>query len=135
MKLKLGEIEQAYLACQKIKDEKLNVSLAFRLLKLYNDLENEIRNIEDFRRNIVLKYCERDKDGNPKTIQTEQGEGISIRPDSKITAQNELNELFSTEIEIKDYKFNINDFKDISITLSDLSCFLPFINKEDEIED
>ena len=135
MKLKLGEIEQAYLACQKIKDEKLNVSLAFRLLKLYNDLENEIHNIEDFRRNIVLKYCERDEDGNPKTIQTEQGEGVSIRPDSKITAQNELNELFSTEIEIKDYKFNINDFKDISISLSDLSGFLPFINEEDEIED
>ena len=129
MKLTLQQVEQAYLACQKIKDEKLGVSLAFRLLKLYNDLEAEIKNVDNFRRDIVLKYCDKDEDGNPKTVQTEQGEGISINPDYQIKAQAELNELFTTEIDIKD------EFKNISISLSELSGFLPFIKDEDGIEE
>lgn len=135
MKLTLQQVEQAYLACQKIKDEKLGVSLAFRLLKLYNDLETEIKNIDNFRRDIILKYCDKDENGNPKTVQTEQGEGISINPDYQIKAQAELNELFATEIDIKDYCFGIDEFKNISISLSELSGFLPFIKDEDEIEE
>ena len=75
MKLTLNQIDQAYAACLKIKDEKLNIKTAYKLLKLVNELEAEFKNFEQFTKNIVMEYCAKDENGDPITTTTEQGEG------------------------------------------------------------
>lgn len=130
MKLTLGMAEQAYLACQRIKDEKLNIKVAYQLIRLINELETEMKNIEQFRRGIIEKYCERDEDGNPVTTKTAQGEGISIKEEFREEAQKELTELFTTEIDIKDYKFTADDFNNINISISELYGLFPFLQDE-----
>lgn len=130
MKLTLNQIDQAYAACLKIKDEKLNIKTAYKLLKLANELEAEFKNFEQFTKNIVMEYCTKDENGDPITTTTEQGEGIVIPEENQSILQQKIQELNGTEIEIKDYEFNFKDFENLSISIAELNGFLPFI-KED----
>jgi hypothetical protein len=84
MKLTLNQINQAYTACLKIKDEKLNIKTAYKLLKLVNELEAEFKNLEQFTKDIVMEYCAKDEKGDPITTTTEQGEGITIPEENQI---------------------------------------------------
>ena len=131
MKLTLSQIEQAYAACTRIKDEKLNIKTAYQLLKLVNELEVELKNFEEFTRNLILEYCEKDEDGKPITTITEQGEGVTIPENNRSILQEKIQELNLTQIDIKDYNFTFTDFENISISISELSGFLPFISDEE----
>lgn len=130
MKLTLQQIDQAYAACLKIKDEKLNIKTAYKLLKLVNELEAEFKNFEQFAKNIVMEYCTKDEEGNPITTTTEQGEGVTIPEENQIILQQKIQELNNTEVELKDYEFNFEDFENLSISISELNGFLPFIKDE-----
>lgn len=132
MKLTLQQLDSAYAACLKIKDEKLNIKMAYALLKLANDLETELKQFKQFSEELILKYCEKDSNGDPIINQTEQGDSVNILEENKELFQNELSELNNMEIEIRDYKFNITDFDCLSISISELAGFLPFINEESE---
>ena len=129
MKLTLNQIDQAYAACLKIKDEKLNIKAAYDLLKLVKELEEEIKNIENFSKELILEYCEKDDEGNPVTTKTEEGEGVNIPEENREILNQKLKELNETEVEIKDYKFNFSDFEDITISISELNGLFPFINE------
>ena len=131
MKLTLQQIDQAYAACLKIKDEKLNIKTAYKLLKLVNELEAEFKNFEQFAKNIAMEYCAKDKEGNPIITTTEQGEGVTIPEENQIILQQKIQELNNTEVEIKDYEFNFEDFENLSISISELNGFLPFIKDEE----
>ena len=128
MKLTLFQIDQAYQACKKLKDEKFNIKMAYKILKLYNILEQEVNNYEKIMRDLVLKYCEKDENGEPKPIKTEQGEGVSIQLEYIDLFNKESAELGEIEIEIKDdYIFNVEDFDNLVISLAELSGLFPFI--------
>lgn len=131
MKLSLQQVDQAYAACLKIKDEKLNIKTAYKLLKLANELEAELKNFEQFSKDLILKYCEKDSEGNPIINNTEQGESVNILDENKILFQQEINELNNTEIDIKDYQFNFEDFNCLSISISELNGLIPFIEEEE----
>lgn len=131
MKLTLKQIDQAYAACLKIKDEKLNIKTAYKVLKLVNELEAEFKNFEQFIKDIVTKYCDKDESGNPVMVTTEQGEGISIPQDKQLIVQQEIQELNETEVEIKNYEFTFNDFENLNISISELNGFMPFIKEEE----
>lgn len=132
MKLTLNQIDQAYAACLKIKDEKLNIKTAYKLLKLVNELEAEFKNFEQFTKDIVMEYCAKDENGDPITTTTEQGEGITIPEENQSILQQKIQELNETEVEIKDYEFNFKDFENLSISIAELNGFLPFIKEDSE---
>lgn len=129
MKLTLKQIDQAYAACLKIKDEKLNIKTAYKVLKLVNELEAELKNFEQFIKDIIMKYCEKDENGDPIQVTTEQGEGVSIAEDKQLIVQQEVQELNETEVEIKDYEFTFDDFENLTISISELNGFMPFIKE------
>lgn len=132
MKLTLNQIDQAYTACLKIKDEKLNIKTAYKLLKLVQELEAEFKNIEQFSRELILEYCEKDSEGNPVKIITEQGqEGVNIPIENRDLLNQKFQELNETEVEIKDYKFNFNDFENLNISLSEMNGLNIFISEEE----
>ena len=129
MKLTLDQIDQAYAACSKIKDEKLNIKTAYKLLKLVQELEEEIRNIENFSRELILEYCEKDDTGNPIMTTTENGqEGVNIPEENRDILNEKLKELGETEIEIKDYKFNFSEFDNLTISFVDVNGLCLFID-------
>lgn len=132
MKLTLNDINQGYAACIKLKDEKLNIKTAYKLLKLANDLEEEFKQYENFVKEIVLKYCDKDEEGNPKKITTENGEeGISILEENQDILQKEINDLLNAEIDFKDYKFEFKDFENLSFSLTEIIGLVPFIKNEE----
>ena len=129
MKLTLFQIDQAYQVCKKLKDKKFNIKTAYKILKLYNILEQEVLNYEKIMKDIVLKYCDTDENGEPKRVETEQGEGISIRSEYIDTFNSEIEELSALEIEIKEnYSFIVEDFDNLEITLAELNGLLPFMS-------
>ena len=132
MKLTLQQIDQAYAACLKIKDEKLNIKTAYKLLKLANELEAEFKNLEQFAKNIVMEYCAKDEEGNPITTTTEQGDGVTIPEENQLILQQKIQELNGTEVEIKDYEFNFEDFENLSFSISELVGLMPFIKEKIE---
>lgn len=132
MKLTLDQIDQAYAACSKIKDEKLNIKTAYKLLKLVQELEEEIRNIENFSRELILEYCEKDDAGNPIMTTTENGqEGVNIPEENRDILNEKLKELGETEIEIKDYKFNFSEFDNLTISFVDVNGLCLFIDDDE----
>lgn len=129
MKLTVMQISQAYAACLKIKDEKFNIKTSYKLLKLATELEEELKNVEKMSKELLLKYCKKDSNGEPIITQTEEGESVNILEENKEEFQKEINELNLIEVEIKDYNFDFKDFENLSITISELNGLIPFIKE------
>ena len=95
--MKLEQLINFIPVYEKLKDHTMSLQLAYRLTKIYRVAKEE----EDFYRNklqeILKEYAQLDENGN--FIQTDDGAGIKIKPETQpqcIAAINELSMLEST---------------------------------------
>ena len=130
MKLNLTEIVAAVGSYNKIKDEKFSLKVAYKLTRLFDNLQKEATRYDELVREALLKYAKKDENGQPILKQTEQGESVEVAPEDQVKFMEEIEELNQNEIEIEDCFFTFEDFGNLSISIEEVKGLLPFI-KED----
>ena len=130
MKVKCGTIYNALQTIIEIAEKPMKVSLAAKFLRLSDDLQRESNYIDKQRRDIILKYAEKDEDDNPII----ENNNVKIKDNEIEQAQNELNELSELEVEITDRMITEEELEasDLQLTLSQLGKIREFFHKEEE---
>lgn len=102
---------------------KFPVRVNFFLQKNIEKLTAAAQEIERARIGIAQEYGELNEDGT----------SYFIPPDKIAEAQNEIEELFNIEQDIKLHLFSIDDFNNIELTYQQMSALM-FMIKDDEEE-
>ena len=132
MKVKCGIIYNALQTIMEIAEKPMKVSLAAKFLRLSDDLQRESNYIDKQRRDIILKYAEKDENNNPIV----ENDNVKIEEGKYQEAQNELNELSNFEVDISDRMITEEDLEasDLQLTISQLGKIREFFHKEKETE-
>lgn len=104
----------------RLKNEPLNIRLAYKLNKLNSKIITEVSFYEENINKILNKYAQKDENG--LFVQNELGTGILIQPDFLETCHREINELQNIEFEISGIEFNLDELSDLKITPAELAC-------------
>lgn len=109
----LNDIFNAVPALREISTKEFPGSVTFKIARLIRELDKEIQLFEEERSKIANKYGEKDKNGMLIT----QDNGMIKIPDDKIQECNEeLQALFSTQVEINANKLSADIFDNIEMT-------------------
>jgi len=111
MKVTLRQIKESETILQKVLTFPLNVKIAFKMRKLSNSLQVELKTIEECRIDLVKKYGESIKEtGN-----------IQVPAANIVTYMNEFNEFLDTETEFQAEKFLLDDFEGLKFSINDIN--------------
>lgn len=132
MKVKCGIIYNALQTIIEIAEKPMKVSLAAKFLRLSDDLRRESNYVDKQRKDIIIKYAEKDENDNPVI----ENDNVKIKEGSYQEAQNELNELSDFEVDIPDRMITEEelDQSNLQLTISQLSKIREFFHKEENIE-
>ena len=132
MKVKCGIIYNALQTIIDLSEKPMKVSLAGKFLRLADDLQKENNYIDKQRRDIILKYADKDENGNPII----EDDNVKIEDNNLQQVQDELNELSNLEVEITDRMITEEelDDSDLQLTLSQLGKIREFFHKEEKEE-
>lgn len=108
----------------RLKDEPLNIKLAYKLNKLNLRTLSEVEFYETSLQKILKECAQIDENGNLKA--TEDGTGILIKPEYLEECHSKINELESIEFEA-DIKFTLDELEELKITPAELSCLINLI--------
>ena len=129
MKVKSGIIVNGLQTILSLAEKPMPVSLAAKILRLANDLNEENNLIEKQRRLILEKYGDKDEQGQ---LIINNG-NVSFKENNNLQeAQNELNELANLEVEITDREITEDELikANLELTLNQLSILQNFIQKK-----
>ena len=122
-KLMLGEVGPRVQGLQNLFRRELPARAAFRLGKIMKPLSEEAKAYEEARMDLVKKYSDKDKQGNPATK-----DGVyQFSPKNKAVFDKEHAELFETEITVEAAPIHIDDFKDVAVSASELLLLGDFL--------
>ena len=110
---------------EKIKEQKMPISLAYKLSKLYHKVKEDETFYHTKLREILYKYGELDEQGN--LIPIDDGKGIKIKPDQQIACLTDINELQDTISDIQFDPLALDELKDLEVTPSDIEGIIEFI--------
>ena len=132
MKVKCGIIYNALQTILEFSEKPMKVSLAGKFLRLSDDLQKESNYIDKQRREILMKYGEKDENGE---LIVENG-NVKLLEGTVDLAQNDLNELSDLEVEIPDRMITEEDLEasDLQLTLSQLGKIREFFHKNEKVE-
>lgn len=132
MKIKCGIIFNALQTIMEIAEKPMKVSLAAKFLRLSDDLQRESNYIDKQRRDIILKYAEKDENDNPII----ENNNVKIKEETLEQAQNELDELSNFEVEIPDRMITEKELEaaDLQLTISQLGKIRNFLHNEENTE-
>lgn len=129
MKIKCGIVYNALQTIMEIAEKPMKVSLAAKFLRLSDDLQRESGYIDRQRRDIIMKYAEKDENDNPII----ENDNVKLKEGTYQEAQNELNELSNFEVEITDRMITEEELEaaDLRLTINQLSKIREFFHKEE----
>lgn len=110
---------------QRIKNEPLNIKVAYKLNKLYNQIMVEASFYEDSLNKILNKYAQKDELGN--FVQNKNNTGVLIEPEFIEICHKEIRELQSIEFDTGNIIFSLDELEDLKLTLSELNCLQDLI--------
>lgn len=131
IKIKIQEGLEAKQSCEKLLKKTFKAKTSFKLLQLQKELTLVEENFEQIKEETIKKYSIKDEEGKPVTELMQDGRSfISVDPTKRLICTEELAEALSQEIEIKEIKFNLNEFGDELIAGEELIGIFQFINEE-----
>jgi hypothetical protein len=109
MKVKLSDVYVSVPVLTKVLDLELPVNISYKFMKLVNNLNQELKNIEEQRVKLVKKY-------------SSDEEGTNVSDDKKSEFLNEFTGLLNEEIEINWEKMVLTNLgNDLKLTPNDLN--------------
>ena len=126
MKIKIYQVLGVLSIYERVRELKVPAKVAYKFNKLCNALKNDA----DFYRvelnKIIERYGERDENGS--LIPLEYG-GVKIKSEDMSTAQKEINNLDTLEVDAPDIKFTIDELDGLQLSIEDFNRILPFIEE------
>ena len=126
----VNEIIKIFDCVNEIKDKKLPIKISLILIRNLKKLKEIMEDIEDKRTEIINKYADRDEKG-----QLILNENNQFQVSNNITNfENDLKELFNTQIKIQFDNFSIEDIEKYdenkfdSLTMNEVEILQNFIN-------
>ena len=126
----VNEIIKIFDCVNEIKDKKLPIKISLILIRNLKKLKEIMEDIEDKRTEIINKYADRDEKGQLILNKKDQ-----FQVSNNITNfENDLKELFNTQIKIQFDKFSIEDIEKYDenkfdfLTMNEVEILQNFIN-------
>lgn len=129
MKLKINELMAFNTSYEKIKDEKMSISLAYQLSQISKAVREAFSFYQDKYNHYLSEYAETDENGFKMN---EQGNGIILKQEKLNEAHQKFKELDNYEFPIDAKKIPLSTFEELNLSPSDLIGLLPFIEEEKE---
>ncbi len=129
MQLTITDIQNFKELYMKLKDKPLKLATAYKMAKLFKDMELSIGFYGEKLQEIVNTYALKDEDGN--FVVTEDGKGVTIKEDQLGECQAAMEELYALPIEIAGAKFALEEFDGLELTTADALLMLPFLGGEE----
>ena len=118
----------ARLCCQNLLQKSFPAKTLFKLISLNEALTPIEQNFMESRRLTILKYAERDENGEVITEQLENGQSyVPIEKDKQEICTREITETLMQEVEVPEIEININEFGDEILAGNELMGLYPFL--------
>lgn len=108
----------------KIKNQSMPLSTAYRLSKLYNQLADDAKFYSEKLRETIQKYAELDENGN--IVYTEDGSNIKLKKDLVEECNKELDNLNNLDSTVSFDAISIDMLNTISVAPSDIDNIMGF---------
>ena len=125
IKVTLADAISAVPALESISQHNFNGVNAFKIARLIRELNKEVELFNQERRNLIEKYCERDKDGE---MVIEDG-NIRLQESYIDNFNNTLQVMLESEIEINASPLKIDSLEDITLTPQQAMSLEPFFEE------
>lgn len=123
--VKIADLLNSTDVLQKLAQKDFKAKLAWSIARLLRTAEEEIKNFNETRMNLITKYGEKDDNGE---LITDDNGNCKIVPESIVNFSNELEDLLQTEVEINANKIDIEQLENLDFTPSEISVLEPFID-------
>ena len=110
---------------EKVKDQTMSISTAYKLSKIYKATKDDLTFYQDKLREILLQYAELDENG--QFISVDDGNGIKLKPDTQVACLAAISELQDTESDIEFEPISIDALSSLEVTPSELEGIMGFI--------
>ena len=115
-------------SCQNLLQKSFPAKTLFKLISLNEALTPIEQNFMESRRLTILKYAERDENGEVITEQLENGQSyVPIEKDKQEICTKEITEALMQEVEVPEIEININEFGDEMLAGNELMGLYPFL--------
>ena len=125
MILKMYQLTELIPIFDKIKSNKLPFKTSYRITLLMLEVEKHINFYQESFRYLLAEYGKKDENGN--IIPTEDGQGVLLAEETIQEAHQKLGELRELDVELPDYKFDLDAFGDIEISPQEMLVLMPVI--------
>lgn len=125
MKIKMKQVLALQASLEMLKQQKAPIKLIYKLTKLYNAALKETEFYTTQLKEIINKYTERDENGQPVML---ENDGVQIKSEYILTAQNEINELLALDIDMPEVDIKIDEMNGIECNIEDLTPLIDFIS-------
>lgn len=123
--MKMYQLSNLISVLDKIKTNKLPIKTAYRVALLLQETEKHIGFYQNQLGLLLTEYGKKDENGN--LIPTEDGQGVLLAEETMQEACQKLAELRELDVELPDYKFDLDAFGDIEISPQEMILLMPFI--------
>lgn len=125
MNMKMNKINDFQKFYNQIKNNEMPLKTAFKLNKLFNQIDKEALFYQDEFNKIIQKYAKRDDNNN--YVYTEDGNSILIIDGKQTECNEKLTELYNLEVDVGEHQFTLDELDCLKISLNDMNCLMPFI--------
>lgn len=125
MQLKMQDILGFVTFYETVKGQKLTMKTAYKLAQLARAVESESAFYRESLSKIIDQYGQKNELGEP--IPTEDGTGVKLIAGKEEECYKAVLELQNVDIELPDIQFDIEEFANIELTVTEMGAILPFL--------
>ena len=107
-----------------IQNQKLPIKTAYKLTRLGRRIEEELDFYQKEFQHILDDYAQKE---NGQLVYSDDMASIKIMPGKEEECAKKITELRELEVSLDDFKFDIDEFENLNLTISQMSAILPFI--------
>ena len=127
MKLKMNQIIEFQMFYNNIKNTKLPLKTAYKLNKLFIQINEELSFYQQKFTEIINEFGKRDENG--ELIYSSDRTSIEIMDGRRLECQQKIEELQNLEVDISGIDFTIEELEGFNLTISEVECLMPFIKE------
>jgi hypothetical protein len=122
MEIRLAEIKKIETSLSKLATKDIKINIAYKIGKLLKVLNQELKNLEESRINLVKKYGKKDEGGEDIRVPVERTEEFML----------EFNGLMQEKVSVDFEPIPYQEFGDISLSVTDILSLDGYILKYEE---
>ena len=127
MKLKMNQIIEFQMFYNNIKNTKLPLKTAYKLNKLFIQINEELSFYQQKFTEIINEFGKRDENG--ELMYSSDKTSIEIMDGRRLECQQKIEELQNLEVNIEGTEFTTDELESLNLTISEVECLMPFIKE------